>query len=238
HGEQIGHSLLGIASQIDPGGAAQKTLRGPNGKPLAVIRGTGAEQRVGYVIPDRLGSVIGLIGANTAGGSNAVKIVSYAYDPYGNIRSAPGLDEPLAWWNTLTWTGAPRDHQTGLYRLGVRWYDPVIGRFTTPDPTSQETNPYTYAGGNPCNTTDPTGGSGGRMGCNEWGFVIAMAGVGVGTKVPHPYVTTVSAIFAVGGYGFAVLCSAGTASTSGSESSVTRSGRCFINSSTGARECP
>ncbi len=115
------------------------------------------ERRVGYVIPDRLGSVIGLIGAG--GGSNAVKIVSYAYDPYGNIRSAPGLDEPLAWWNTLTWTGAPRDLQTGLYRLGVRWYDPVTGRFTTPDPTTQETNPYTYAAGNPSNTTDPTGGS-------------------------------------------------------------------------------
>ncbi|WP_068434560.1 RHS repeat-associated core domain-containing protein [Piscicoccus intestinalis] len=130
------------------------------------------ERRVGYVIPDRLGSVIGLIGAG--GGSNAVKIVSYAYDPYGNIRSAPGLDEPLAWWNTLTWTGAPRDLQTGLYRLGVRWYDPVTGRFTTPDPTTQETNPYTYAAGNPCNTTDPTG---------SWGMSLAQGGCLVATSL-------------------------------------------------------
>lgn len=83
------------------------------------------ERRVEYMISGRLGSVIGLIGANTAGGSNAVKIVSYAYDPYGNIRSAPGLDEPLAWWNTLTWAGAPRDLQTGLGAYWLLFWRPL-----------------------------------------------------------------------------------------------------------------
>lgn len=42
--------------------------------------------------------------------------------------------------------------------LGVRWHDPSTGRFTTSDLTTQETNPYLYAGGNPCNFTDSTGG--------------------------------------------------------------------------------
>jgi len=41
--------------------------------------------------------------------------------------------------------------------MGVRYYDPHLGRFTQPDPSGQEANPYLYAGGDPVNHTDPTG---------------------------------------------------------------------------------
>ncbi|MFC7820063.1 MULTISPECIES: RHS repeat-associated core domain-containing protein [unclassified Streptomyces] len=34
---------------------------------------------------------------------------------------------------------------------------PHFGRFTQPDPSGQETNPYFYAAGDPVNRTDPTG---------------------------------------------------------------------------------
>ncbi|MEU8295181.1 RHS repeat-associated core domain-containing protein [Streptomyces pseudogriseolus] len=34
---------------------------------------------------------------------------------------------------------------------------PTLGRFTQPDPSGQETNPYLYAGGDPINRMDPTG---------------------------------------------------------------------------------
>ncbi|MFF7173051.1 RHS repeat-associated core domain-containing protein [Streptomyces pseudovenezuelae] len=36
---------------------------------------------------------------------------------------------------------------TGLYKMGARYYDPHIGRFTQPGPSGQETNPYLYAAG-------------------------------------------------------------------------------------------
>ncbi|WP_405531256.1 hypothetical protein OG426_09355 [Streptomyces canus] len=35
--------------------------------------------------------------------------------------------------------------------------DPQIGRFTQPDPSGQEKNPYLYAGGDFINNSDPTG---------------------------------------------------------------------------------
>lgn len=44
-----------------------------------------------------------------------------------------------------------------LCALGARYYDPNIGRFTQPDPSGQEKNPYLYAEGDPVNRIDPTG---------------------------------------------------------------------------------
>ncbi|MFF9428904.1 RHS repeat-associated core domain-containing protein [Streptomyces sp. NPDC014746] len=37
------------------------------------------------------------------------------------------------------------------------YFDPALGRFTQPDPSGQEKNPYHYATGDPINHTDPTG---------------------------------------------------------------------------------
>ena len=48
----------------------------------------------------------------------------------------------------------------GLYDYGARFYDPQIGRFTTPDPfaeTRNWVNPYNYVQNNPLNRIDPTG---------------------------------------------------------------------------------
>ncbi|MCP9956811.1 RHS repeat-associated core domain-containing protein [Streptomyces sudanensis] len=46
---------------------------------------------------------------------------------------------------------------TGLYKMGARYYDPALGRFTQPNPSGQETNPYPYVEGDPVNRTGPTG---------------------------------------------------------------------------------
>ena len=65
---------------------------------------------------------------------------------------------------THTFTGQERDQITGLYYMGARYYDPVYGRFTQPDPAFDfdPTNPasfnlYAYARGNPVNYIDPSG---------------------------------------------------------------------------------
>ncbi|WP_233221186.1 RHS repeat-associated core domain-containing protein [Streptomyces carminius] len=44
-----------------------------------------------------------------------------------------------------------------LLKNEVDYYAPHLGRFTQPDPSGQETNPYLYATGDPVNHTDPTG---------------------------------------------------------------------------------
>ncbi|MFC9061905.1 RHS repeat-associated core domain-containing protein, partial [Streptomyces sp. NPDC057074] len=43
------------------------------------------------------------------------------------------------------------------YKMGHRYYEPTLGRFTQPDPSGQETNPYLYASGDPINNSDPSG---------------------------------------------------------------------------------
>jgi RHS repeat-associated protein len=50
----------------------------------------------------------------------------------------------------------------GLYDYGARWYDPVVGRWTSVDPLADHPNqihvsPYHYAANNPITHTDPDG---------------------------------------------------------------------------------
>jgi uncharacterized protein RhaS with RHS repeats len=44
-----------------------------------------------------------------------------------------------------------------MYHYAARYYDPNIGRFSQPDPSGQEKNPYLYAEGDPVNRIDPSG---------------------------------------------------------------------------------
>uniref|UniRef100_UPI000515E6BC RHS repeat-associated core domain-containing protein n=1 Tax=Streptomyces californicus TaxID=67351 RepID=UPI000515E6BC len=69
------------------------------------------------------------------------KVNTYAYSPRGVQRA--GTTEQV--------------HQPYRFAGGARYYDPNIGRFTTPDPSGQEKNPYLYAAGDPVNKIDPTG---------------------------------------------------------------------------------
>ncbi|MCP9492010.1 MAG: RHS repeat-associated core domain-containing protein, partial [Solirubrobacteraceae bacterium MAG38_C4-C5] len=54
------------------------------------------------------------------------------------------------------------DTQTGHYKIGLRYYDPQLARWTQQDPLTgymdpRRANPYIYAGQDPINQTDPTG---------------------------------------------------------------------------------
>lgn len=53
-------------------------------------------------------------------------------------------------------------NETGLLYLHARWYDPVLGRFVTPDwwdviEEGVGTNRYAYSGNDPINKSDPNG---------------------------------------------------------------------------------
>lgn len=48
----------------------------------------------------------------------------------------------------------------GMYAYGARWYDPVIGRFNSPDPAANEypkISPFVYVDNNPIAYIDPDG---------------------------------------------------------------------------------
>jgi RHS repeat-associated protein len=86
---------------------------------------------------------------------------TYHYDPYGQLIVQPHT----AALRTNAWRYASGyyDVSTGLYKFGIRYYNPAIGRWTQRDPVggslqeTVKTNPYVYAGDDPVNMTDPSG---------------------------------------------------------------------------------
>ncbi|MGR8008505.1 RHS repeat-associated core domain-containing protein [Streptomyces hypolithicus] len=99
-----------------------------------------------YYLTDALGSVVAL--ADEAG----TKVNTYAYSPRGVQHTTTNEQVPQPY----RFAGGYQD-PTGLYHYAARYYDPNIGRFTTPDPSGQEQNPYLYAEGDPVNRIDPQG---------------------------------------------------------------------------------
>ncbi|WP_309051102.1 RHS repeat-associated core domain-containing protein [Streptomyces sp.] len=99
-----------------------------------------------YYLTDALGSVVAL--ADEAG----TKVNTYSYSPRGVQRAGTSEQVPQPY----QFAGGYHD-ATGLYHFAARYYDPHIGRFTQPDPSGQEKNPYLYAEGDPVNRIDPNG---------------------------------------------------------------------------------
>ena len=107
-----------------------------------------------YIHEDSLGST------SVVTDSSGAQYGYTRYYPYGSSRDSGGsLD------TSKKFTGQRLDG-TGLYYYGARYYDPVIGRFISPDTivpnpaNPQSLNRYSYAFNNPCRYTDPTGHDG------------------------------------------------------------------------------
>ncbi|MDL5206043.1 RHS repeat-associated core domain-containing protein [Streptomyces sp. ALI-76-A] len=99
-----------------------------------------------YYLTDALGSVTGLVD------ESGKQVNTYRYTPTGISRTGTTESVPQPY----RFTGGYQD-PTGLYHFGARYYDPQISRFTQPDPSGQEKNPYLYAEGDPLNRIDPSG---------------------------------------------------------------------------------
>ena len=77
---------------------------------------------------------------------------TYDYDPYGELRSSTE-----AWAQPFRFGGAYggfTDVTMGLVKIGHRYYDPQLGRWTQLDPMG---GGYVYVGCNPTNSVDPSG---------------------------------------------------------------------------------
>lgn len=137
------NTLLGLTSAT-ASGATTSFVRTPAGRLIAARSGTSHA----YYLTDLTGSTVAIVNAT------GTKIAAYAYDPYGRTRTATGT---YATTNPFRWDGGLYNNTTGAYKFGARYYDTATGRFTQPDPSGQETNPYVFAVDNPVNVADPTG---------------------------------------------------------------------------------
>ena len=132
-------------SSTGSGSSLVSYVRDPGGQLIGIRVGTSTNATRYYYTFDGLGSITGLTD------STGARINTYRYDPYGQILSSTeGLPQPFRF------TGGIQDSATGLTKLGIRYYDPALGRFTQPDPTGQDPH-YTYAGNSPISFTDPSG---------------------------------------------------------------------------------
>ncbi|WP_285599531.1 RHS repeat-associated core domain-containing protein [Kineosporia sp. NBRC 101731] len=146
-----------MASPFSPAPAWSKTgttttwtVRDPQGQLLAIRIGTSATSASEYYpFTDNLDNVRAMV---TATGTTPE--VAYTYSAYGATTATTGsLVQPYRFGGGYT------EGSTGLVKLGIRFYDPVHGRFTQTDPTNQEDHPYLYAKGSPVTSSDPTGAS-------------------------------------------------------------------------------
>jgi len=160
-----------------------------DGRRVAVqTRQSGAAPATVYLLEDHLGGVDGLTSAS------GTLLARTSYQPFGARRSGDWLaSSPTAGeWQQIQ-AATPRgytDHEhldnLGIVHMNGRVYDPVLGRFLSPDPLVQAPydpqglNRYAYVRNNPLRYVDPTGlctapcmeevvvtGSGCR--CGKWG---------------------------------------------------------------------
>lgn len=139
--------LLGLAGETT-GATTLRYTKTPDGAPIGTRVGAARY----YLLTDRQDSVTRMFDAN----GNITN--SYRYDPYGKplqtITGAP---------NAFRYHGGYMD-DTGLVKMGIRYYDPTTATFTQVEPL-KDTNTlrgiidYTYAAGNPINYSDPSGAS-------------------------------------------------------------------------------
>ena len=98
-------------------------------------------------------------------GSDASLIESITYDDFGTptITTAQAVD--LTSDRTSTYESKRLDNLTGLLDFGSRWYDPLVGRFTSPDDIldvkhlarSDGLNRLAFENNDPINHNDPSG---------------------------------------------------------------------------------
>ncbi|MCP9492013.1 MAG: RHS repeat-associated core domain-containing protein, partial [Solirubrobacteraceae bacterium MAG38_C4-C5] len=140
------NGYFGLASETTAGDAQYYT-RDNTGRLISVRTPQGSH----YYLTDNIGTVVALTGP---GGDVSA---SYRYEPFGQTQDTTGqLIQPYRF------AGEYLDSQTGHYKIGLRYYNPQLARWTQQDPLTgymdpRRANPYIYAGQDPINQTDPTG---------------------------------------------------------------------------------
>ena len=112
-----------------------------------------------YLFKDHLGSTDVIVD------NDGVIKEQLSFNPWGERRDADWTeaDGEITSSTNRGFTGHEMDDEIGLINMNARIYDPIIGRFLSPDalipsPTDlQSYNRYSYVRNNPLSFTDPTG---------------------------------------------------------------------------------
>ena len=143
----------------------------------AVYIKEGSSKGIYYILRDYLGSITHIVD------SNGALVQELSYDAWGRLRN-PATQEVYtheqqpALFLGRGYTGHEHLTQFGLVNMNARLYDPLLGRFLSPDPyvqmpyMSQNFNRYTYAMNNPLCYVDENGES-----------ILAVIGIIVGAYV-------------------------------------------------------
>ncbi|MFF9131528.1 RHS repeat-associated core domain-containing protein [Streptomyces sp. NPDC014806] len=179
------HTALGLASTTT-NGIDTGFIREPAGTLNSMTTGRNSH----YYLTDATGNVLGLVD------DTGKRTHTYAYGPTGLPRTTPTEAVPQPY----RYAGSYLD-PTGLYKMGARYYDPTLGRFTQPDPSGQDANPYLYAVGDPVNNSDPAGTS--VLGCVAGGFSVVGGALSFGAGVASAFgsggLRTPASLAAIGG---------------------------------------
>lgn len=119
----------------------------------------GVQRTIEYLHGDHLGSVQAITN------SSGKVLATLSYDAWGNRRDPSTWDGPPVAPATIERGFGGHRHldDVALIHMGGRVYDPVVGRFISPDPVVQSPsdlqslNRYSYVSNNPVSMTDPTG---------------------------------------------------------------------------------
>ena len=127
---------------------------------VGVVYNNNGEEQTYHYNRNIKGDVIGIFDVNGA------EIVKYSYDSWGNFEITTGSLTNIAKDNPILYRGYYYDHDTELYLLDARFYNPKWRRFISPDDTAYldpETpnglNLYAYCNNDPVNYSDPSGNS-------------------------------------------------------------------------------
>lgn len=130
--------------------------------PMVLQRENGGNWVAYNIGRDYLGSITHIV---TLDGT---LVAEYSYDPWGRLRDPETLEIYAAGEESELFLGrgfTGHEHLTwlGLINMNARLYDPLLGRFLSPDPYvqapefTQNFNRYSYALNNPLRYTDVTG---------------------------------------------------------------------------------
>lgn len=143
--------LQGIDSMTTPVGTTYFT-RDPSGNLISERTPSGTY----YYLFNNIGSVTGLVD------SSGNLAATYHYAPYGALTSSSG-PAATSVQAVFGFAGGLWLPSVGLYKFGVRYYNPATGRWLQQDPLAgtmllpTTMNRYVYAGDNPVNFVDVSG---------------------------------------------------------------------------------
>ncbi len=125
----------------------------------AFAAGTGQETYETYY-RDLFGNTVMTLQASSSDPKDYVVLSHTAYRPFGGVDSNASSNTEKT---RYTFSGKEidflnsADGDQGPVYFGARYYDSFSGRFLTPDPKAQFTDPYMYCWNSPQNAVDPDG---------------------------------------------------------------------------------